>query len=298
MVVADLRSAPGRVGLWSMELRAAHRPEVQDAASELDGLGFRTLWIPGLDGKGVFDDVEQLLRSAPHSAVAVGVLGIWGQDPRAAAERLHALDGAYGPRTILGLGVSSPAAATEAGQDYGNPISVVGTYLDRLDAAPHPVRPERRLLGALGPKMVDLAAQRTGGLHPFLVTPEYSAAQRARIGTEPVIAPHQAVVLDTNADRARTAARHGIGMTLGFPAYRNNLRRLGFCDDDFARGGSDRLIDAVVAWGTLDHIGARVQAHLDAGADHVALHVLSDNSGLPLEQWRQIAALLPSALAS
>jgi probable F420-dependent oxidoreductase len=144
--------------------------------------------------------------------------------------------------------------------------------------------------------MAALGARRAAGLHPFLVTPDYSARVRARIGAGPVIAPHQAVVLDTDPARARAAARDGIGMVIGFPAYQNNLRRLGFTDDDLVPGGSDRLIDAVVAWGTVDDIRRRVQAHLDAGADHVALHVLGGRGDLPLPQWRQLAELLPSTV--
>jgi probable F420-dependent oxidoreductase len=145
--------------------------------------------------------------------------------------------------------------------------------------------------------MADLAATRTAGWHPFLVTPEYSAGQRARVGAAPVIAPHQAVVLDRDPARARAAARAGIGMFLGFPAYQANLRRLGFTDDDLVPGGSDRLIDAVTAWGDLDDVARRIREHLDAGADHVALHVLTsdpdDRAGMPREQWRELAALLP-----
>ena len=292
MTVEDLRAIPGRMGLWSTELRSARRAEVEDAASELDQLGFRALWIPGLDGTRVFEDLEHLLRAAPHSTVALGVLGIWGHDPTEVGERLHALDRAYGSRTIVGFGVSNPASATAAGQEYGDPITSVAAYLDRLDAAPQPVPFARRLLGALGPRMVDLGVRRTAGLHPFLVTPDYSAHERARIGADPIIAPHQAVVLDTDPARARDVARNGIGMAIGFPAYQNNLRRLGFTDGDLVAGGSDRLIDAVVAWGTVEDIQRRVHAHLHAGADHVALHVLGGHGDLPLPQWRQLAELL------
>ena len=296
MTVEQLRAIPGRVGLWSMGLRPAGRPEVEDAASELDGLGFRVLWIPGLDGTGVFEDLEQLLQAASHSTVALGALGIWGHHPAEVGQRLQALDRAYGPRTILGFGVSDRASAAAAGGEYGDPITSVAAYLDRLDAAAQPVPVARRLLGALGPKMVDLGVRRTAGLHPFLVTPDYTARARARIGAAPVIAPHQAVVLDTGPAQARGAARAGIGMAIGLPAYQNNLRRLGFTDDDLVAGGSDRLIDAVVAWGTVEDIRRRVHAHLDAGADHVALHVLGGHRDLPLPQWRQLAELLPSTV--
>ncbi|MFJ5272709.1 TIGR03620 family F420-dependent LLM class oxidoreductase [Streptomyces sp. NPDC088358] len=291
-----VRSLLGDVGVWSMELRPAARPEVREAAAELDELGFPALWIPGLDGGGALDDAGHLLAAAPRAAVAVGVLALWGQDPAAVGARVHDLDRAHGRRLVMGFGVSSPHSAQAAGQTYGKPLQAVADYLDRLDRVPHPVPAERRMLGALGPKMVDLAARRTAGLHPFLVTPEFSAIHRRRIGPAPVIAPHQAVVLDTDPARARAAARRGIGMFIGFPAYRNNLRRLGFTDEDLVPGGSDRLIDAVVAHGSLDVVARRVREHLDAGADHVALHVLGGDPGLPLTQWRELAGLLPVPL--
>jgi probable F420-dependent oxidoreductase len=285
----------GTVGIWSMELRGAARPEVREAAAELDELGFPALWIPGLDGRGALDDVEHLLAAAPHATVALGVLSMWGQDPAKLADRWSALDAAYGPRAVLGLGVSNADAAANAGQDYGTPTVSMLRFLDGLDAAPQPIPAGRRLLGALGPRMVDLAAARTSGWHPFLVTPEYSAMQRARVGDAPLIAPHLAVVLDRDPARARAAARDGIGMFIGFPAYRDNLTRLGYGEDDLIPGGSDRLIDALVAWGDLGDVAARIQAHLDAGADHVTLHVLRPDAGadLPRHQWRELATLLP-----
>ncbi|MGN9811788.1 TIGR03620 family F420-dependent LLM class oxidoreductase [Micromonospora sp. BQ11] len=286
------------VGVWSMELRGAARPAVRDAATELDERGFRALWIPGLDGGGAVDDVGHLLEAAPRATVALGVLAIWGQDPVALGDRLAAWDAVHGKRTILGFGVSNAHSAARAGQDYGRPVESMGRWLDALDAAPRPVPAGRRILGALGPRMADLAADRTAGWHPFLVTPDYTAAQRERVGAQPLVAPHLAVVLERDPDRARTAARAGIGMFIGFPAYRANLARLGFTEDDLVPGGSDRLIDALVAWGDLDAVGDRIREHLDAGADHVALHVLRpeepDQPALPLPQWRDLATLLPS----
>ena len=286
----------GPVGVWSMELRGAGSPAVQAAAAELEELGLRALWIPGLDGNGVFDDADRLLAAAPRSSVVLGVLGIWGQPADDVASRVARLDRTHGPRTVVGLGVSDPGSAKKHGQDFGNPIDSMGTYLDGLDASATPLPASRRLLGAMGPRMVTLAASRTAGVHPFLVTPQYSADQRAAIGPEPLIAPHQAIVLDTDPERARAAARAGVGMFIGFPAYQNNLRRLGYGDSDLVPGGSDRLIDALVAWGGIEDIQKRLREHLDAGADHVAVHVLGGDD-LPLSQWRELAALLPSLTA-
>lgn len=141
--------------------------------------------------------------------------------------------------------------------------------------------------------MVALAAERTGGIHPFLVTPESNVANREIVGPDTLVAPHQAVVLETNPENARAIARRGIGMFIGFPSYQANLRRLGFGDDDLIPGGSDRLIDATVAWGTLEQVDARLREHWDAGADHVAVHLLTEHRGLPTAEWRELAALLP-----
>ena len=297
----NLRDTLGTVGVWSMELRGASRPEVREAAAELDELGFPALWFPGLDGNGVLDDVDSLLTSAPRATVALGVMAMWGQDPATVGARLAALDATHGPRALIGLGVSNAHSAASHGQDFGSPTGSMAGYLDQLDAAASPVPAPRRFLGALGPKMADLAVARTAGWHPFMVTPEYSAVHRERVGPAPLIAPHQAVVLDRDPERARAAARAGLGMFIGFPAYRANLARLGFTDEDLVPGGSDRLIDAVTAWGDVDDVARRIQEHLDAGADHVALHVLNsdpeDVSGkrpaLPRRQWRELAALLP-----
>lgn len=292
-----IKQVLGAVGIWSMELRGAGQPEVREAVAELDELGYPALWLPGLDGRGALEDIGQLLAAAPRATVALGVLSIWGQDPAALGAWLADLDAAHGRRTLVGLGISNAHSAANAGQDYGRPTVSMGRFLDGLDVAPHPVPADRRLLGALGPKMVDLATARSIGWHPFLVTPEYSALQRARVGDRPFVAAHLAVVLDRDPDRARAAARDGIGMFIGFPAYRSNLARLGFTEEDLVPGGSDRLIDALVAWGDLDQIAGRVQAHLDAGADHVALHVLQpaspERTDLPRKQWRELAALLP-----
>jgi probable F420-dependent oxidoreductase len=286
----EWRATLGTVGVWSMRLRGADDGEVREAAAELDELGLRGLWIPGLDGAGVFTDAAHLLTAAPHSVVVLAVLGIWGQSPADVVRQVAALDRVHGRRAVIGLGVSSPGSAQAHGQVFGNPIASMSTYLDGLGTGAEPLAPQRQLLGALGPRMVELAARRTAGIHPFLVPPEYIAAQRVRIGAGPFIAPHQAVVLETDPARARAAARAEIGMYIGFPAYQNNLRRLGFDDADLVPGGSDRLIDALVAWGSLDDIQQRLQQHLDAGADHVAVHVLGAE-GIPRPQWRELATL-------
>jgi probable F420-dependent oxidoreductase len=166
-------------------------------------------------------------------------------------------------------------------------------YLDRIDAAADPIPTGERILAALGPKMTQLAARRASGSHPFLVSPQYVAHSREVGGHAMLIAPHQAVVLDSRATEVRDAARAGVGPALDLPSYQRNLRRMGFGDDDLVRGGSDRLFDAVVAWGDVDAIAQRIREHFDAGADHVALQVLTVPDGLTLRTaWRELASLI------
>lgn len=282
----------GKIGIWSVELRSGDAGEVREAAAELDELGWGALWIPGLGGNDALSVAERLLAATKQAAVALGVLNMWMYDPVTIAAQHAQLQQAYTRRLLLGLGVSSPAAAQRMGRDFGNPIAAMNDYLDRIDASATPVPPRERILAALGPKMIALAAQRTAGVHPFLVTPEYSAAARQQLGPGLLLAPHQAVVLESDAEQARAIARAAIGFYLQLPSYTNNLRRMDFGDDDLVKGGSDRLIDRLIAWGDVETIAARVRAHHDAGADHVALQVLTAQpKHFPRREWRELARL-------
>jgi probable F420-dependent oxidoreductase len=285
----------GRLGIWSLELRGPGKAEIRDAAAALDADGWRALWIAGANGPGIWADADGLLSSAPHATVAFGVMSIWSPDARIAAAEHHRLTERHGRRLIAGLGVSTAESAASTGQEFGTPLSAMNRYLDELDGAPGPLGKGDRMLGALGPRMVALAGRRAAGIHPFLVTPESNAVNRQLAGPDALLTPHQAVVLESDPSRAREIARRGIGMFIGFPSYQKNLRRLGFGDDDLVPGGSDRLIDATVAWGSLADIRRRLQQHWDAGADHVALHVLTAHRGLPTAEWRELGALLPEA---
>jgi probable F420-dependent oxidoreductase len=280
----------GRTGIWSIELRMADPGQITDAAAELDDLGWGALWIPGLGGGEILDDSERLLQATRSTKIAVGVLSIWRHPATEMAAGHERLQDKYGRRLILGFGVSDPAAAQSAGRAY-RPLSDMGAYLDKLDQAPTPVLAEERVMAALGPKLMELAAQRTAGVHPFMVTPEYSATAREQLGNGPLLAPYQVVVLERDPDKARAAARNFLGMFLSMDHYARSLRRQGFTEEDLAGGGSDRLIDAVVAWGDLEDIGNRVRAHHQAGADHVCLHVVGASSELPLPEWRELAVL-------
>lgn len=281
----------GKVGIWSFELRGKSGEEA-DAAAELHERGWGALWIPGAGGPGIWADAERLLAAGSGAKVALGVLSIWSSDAAVASGERARLAGRYGDRLITGLGVSNPRAAAAAGRTFDTPIREMTRFLDGLDAEADPLPRDERVLGALGPKMVGLAGARTAGIHPFLVTPEANDRYRSILGPAKLIAPQQAVVLETDPEKARAIARRGIGMFYTFPSYRQNLKRLGFADDDFTHGGSDRLIDATVAWGSLDSVSRRVTDHLDAGADHVALQVLTGHQTMPAAEWRELGDAL------
>lgn len=286
----------GPLGIWSMELRNGESGEIRDAAAELDELGWGALWIPGLSGTDTLDVAEQLLDATTNAMIATGVVSLWSQDAGSLADAHHRLQGSYGHRLLTGIGASNAAAAQRAGRAFPGAVTAMEAYLDQLDAARDPLPANERVLAALGPRMAALAARRAAGLHPFLVTPEYTRSTRQAVGWGVLIAPHQALVLESDPQKARAAARDGIGMYIGFPAYQANLRRLGFGEEDLVAGGSDRLIDRLVAWGDLDAIAARLAEHDDAGADHVALHVLpaTDATSVRLA-WRELSSLLDTA---
>jgi probable F420-dependent oxidoreductase len=287
----------GPLGVWSVELRNGESGEIRDAAAELDDLGWGALWIPGLSSADTLDLAEQLLDATTGVVIATGVLSLWRHDAGWLADVHHRLQDMYGHRLLTGIGSSNAASAQSMGRAFPGAITAMEAYLDQLDAARDPLPVDERVLAALGPRMAALAARRAAGLHPFLFTPEYTRSTREAVGPEALLAPHQAVVLESDPQSARATAREGIGMYIGFPSYQANLRRLGFGDRDLVPGGSDRLIDRLVAWGDLDAIAARLAEHHDAGADHVALQVLSatDATGVRVA-WRELSSLLGSVL--
>jgi probable F420-dependent oxidoreductase len=209
----------------------------------------------------------------------------------------HTLDEAFPDRFLLGLGVShQPMVEGMRGHDYGPPVTNMRAYLDGIDAAPYfgaTREGAERVLAALGPKMLALAAERANGAHPYFVPPEHTEFARGVLGEAPWLCPEQKVVFETDPEVARFLARRAMQIYLSLPNYTNNLLRLGYTDDDIANGGSDRLVDAIVAWGDEHAIRTRIDAHLDAGADHVAVQVVPhDPAAMPLAEWRRLAALL------
>jgi probable F420-dependent oxidoreductase len=285
------------VGVWSAGLRFDSSAEAGEAAAELEELGYSSLWLPDLSG-GVFDAVERLLQPTSSITVATGILSVWVYDPGETAAAHARLTEAYGGRFLLGIGVSHAPLVEHVVKDttYEKPLGRMRTFLDGLDRAATPVPADARVLAALGPKMLALAAERSGGAHPYNVTPEHTKRARELLGPSRLLVPEQAVALTTDAASARALGRSFLETYLSLPNYANNFLRLGFGADDLAAGGSERLIDALVAWGDEATIATRVRDHLDAGADSVCVQVLSDAGwgALPRQEWRQLSPALTS----
>jgi probable F420-dependent oxidoreductase len=293
--------APGRprVGIWARELRFhPDSGEIADAAAELDDLGYRSLWIPDAGGN-VFGAVDLLLEATTTLTVATGIVNIWMHDAAYVAEETVRRWSAHPGRFVLGLGAShAPLVNSYTPDRYRRPWSTMRDYLLELDAATPTVPPEGRLLAALGPRMMQLAADRAGGAHPYLVTAEHTRSAREVLGERGVLVPELAIVLDDDPVSARERARAHVADYLTLPNYANNLLRLGFTEEDLRDGGSERLVEALVAAGDEATIAARVAEHLDAGADHVCVHVVGPmEQPLPRETWRRLAPALLELVA-
>ena len=276
----------GRIGLWSW-LSAADLDSAVGAVAELERLGCGAFWFP--ESPASFDIARTLLEATSRIVVATGIVSIWKHSPDETAAAYHALAEAHPDRFLLGLGVSHHFLAD--GQ-YRRPLSKMREYLDALDAMERPVPASARVLAALGPRMLELARDRSAGAHPYLVTPEHTRQAREVLGPDRILATEQAVVLETDPERARALGRQHLAIYLRAPNYTNNWLRLGFTEADFADGGSDRLVDALVAWGDVSVIRERVARHQEAGADHVCLQIVTGEAGLPVEQWRALAPAL------
>jgi probable F420-dependent oxidoreductase len=286
----------GPIGIWSAALRYGDRGEAGAAARELEELGFGTLWVPGGAGGDIFSAVGALLEATTRVTVATGIVNLWMHTAAETAAEHARLTRAHPDRFLLGLGVShAPLVDAQAPGRYRAPLAAMSQYLDELDAAVPPVPTPERALAALGPRMLGMARDRSRGAHPYLVTPDHTHQARAVLGDGPLLAPEQAVVLDADATTAREVARAHLAIYLGLPNYVNNLRRLGFDEPDVQDGGSDRLVDGLVAWGDETAIAQRVADHRAAGADHVCLQVLStDLRALNRPAWRALAGALVS----
>jgi probable F420-dependent oxidoreductase len=279
------------VGIWSSIRLWRDEAENKEAAAELDELGYGALWLGGAHGDLAL--VQALLDASSRLALATGIVNVWVYDAADVAAARARVVAAHPGRFLLGLGIGHAVSTEAAGMRYEKPYEKLVAYLDALAASPNPVPEDEMALAALGPRVLRLAADRTAGAHPYLVPPEHTQRAREVIGPDALLAPDQKVVLETDPDRARAIARQGLAIYLRLPNYTNNLKRLGFTDEDMVEPGSDRLVDALIVWGDVDTIVARVRAHLDAGADHVCIQALSDTPGaLPRAAWRELAPAL------
>ena len=284
----------GSVGIWSAELRYGDAGAVRDAAAELEALGYSALWVPGGVGGAVFDDCKNVLDATTRVPVATGILNLWMHSIQETCDGHARVTAAYPDRFLLGIGVSHAALVdtNESGR-YAKPLAATRTFLDEIDRTTPTVPADERVLGALGPKMLELSRDRSAGAHPYLVPPEHTRFARDVLGKGALLAPEQHVVLETDPEKARAVARASLAIYMTLPNYVNNWRRCGFTDDDVSGAGSDRLVDAIVAWGDEATIARRVQQHLDAGADHVCVQIASETRAeMPLDSWRRLAPAL------
>jgi probable F420-dependent oxidoreductase len=269
-------------GVWSFELRYGDPIEAADAAVQLEGLGYTAAWLPDVGGD-VFAPLENLLAATSTMTVASGILNIWFHTTTDVGAWWKGLSADRRARMLLGIGISHGPLV---GERWSRPLAVMHEYLDGLDAAG--VSREQRCVAALGPKMLEVARDRSAGAHPYLVTPEHTAFARSILGDAGLFV-EQGVVLNSNDREAREIARKALDGYTGLPNYVNNWKRFGLSDDDITTK-SDRFVDALVAWGDADAINERIVAHHEAGADHVCIQVLRDG-GMTMDRraWQALA---------
>ncbi|MCV7281955.1 LLM class F420-dependent oxidoreductase [Mycolicibacterium flavescens] len=259
--MTELKPDLGRYGVWTF---GTPTPE---QAVEIEKLGYGAVWIGGSPA-GDLNYVEPILEATENLSVATGIVNVWTAPAEEVAEAYHRVEDAYPGRFLLGVGIGHP----EHTEEYRKPYDVLVEYLDALDAKKVPT--SRRVLAALGPKVLQLAARRSAGAHPYLTTPQHTGEARNLLGPTVFIAPEHKVVLARDAEASREIGRKAVDFYLNLSNYRNSWKRLGFTDDDLAKPGSDRFVDAVVAHGTPEAIAARLEEHHEAGADHVTIQVL------------------------
>jgi probable F420-dependent oxidoreductase len=274
----------GRIGIWSAALRNADN--AAQAATELEQLGYGALWFPGGAPEGFAEHITGLLDATRNVAIATGIVSVWTHDPKTVSRQYAEFEARAPGRFLLGIGISHPHVVERAGLTYAKPMARLRWFLDELEGVPI----ERRILASLGPKSLQLAREQSLGTHPYFVPVAHTRVAREALGPGKVIATELMVALDTDPESARATARQHMAMYLAAPNYANNLLRLGYNQSDLDNGGSDRIVDDIVAWGEPERILARVQEHLDAGADHVCIQVLTADRRVPaLDEWRQLA---------
>ncbi|GGU93911.1 LLM class F420-dependent oxidoreductase [Streptomyces albospinus] len=281
------------VGVWSTAFTHGDPDRARAAASELEELGYGTLWLGGVPGSNPSGDLRSslnLLTATRHAVVAPSCVSIWNLPPGRLAVAYRGLPAPYRQRTMVGLAVGH----AEIAASYRHPYTAMSAYLDALDASDGPLPKGARILGAHRPLMTQLAADRAAGAQPYLVPPSHTARARAALGAGPLLAPVQTSVVDTDPVTARATARRAISPYLTKTNYVRTWLEGGFTRGDLADGGSDRFVDSLVVWGSADVVVRRVLAHLEAGADHVALRIVTDTPRVfPLTAWRAVAEHLP-----
>jgi probable F420-dependent oxidoreductase len=272
-----VRTRRGPVGVWTFAFDSLPADAVRRTAGEIESLGYRALWVPeGGGSREIFAHLSLLLAETERITVCSGIANVTARHPEAMAGGARTLADAFGDRVVLGLGIGHQTTTGRRGQDWGDPVGRMASYLDAMDGAemgPDPAVPVRRLLAALGPRMLRLAGERALGAHTYFVPVEHTARGRAELGPEPILAVEQTAVATSDRSRARRIARGWAASYLELPNYANNWRRLGYDEDDVA--GSDRLLEAAIAWGAAPQIAGRVREHLDAGADHVCVQMIA-----------------------
>ena len=292
------RERLGPVGAWTFDAERLSAEDARAYGRELESLGVPSLWLPeSLGSKEIFAHASLFLAATSRLVIATGIANIWARDPVAMANGQRALCDAYPGRFLLGLGVShAPVIPMRSkGARYDRPLERMREYLDAMDKAPYTGKAVEtpRVLAALGPKMLKLSAERALGAHPYFVPVEHTSIARAEVGPDALLAVEQAAVLATDPAVARATARRHMKRYLDLDNYANNLRRLGWADADLANGGSDALVDAVVAWGDADAIRQRVEEHRRRGADHVCVQVIRVDVAAPATlEWRALAPVL------
>jgi probable F420-dependent oxidoreductase len=296
-VVAATRTRLGRVGVWSGVLGSAAIADEPEAIRRIEALGYGSLWTgERIGGKDAFAHAAMALAASKELVFGTGIANVWARHPATMQGGGATLAAAWPGRFVLGVGASHAPMVERSGQTYGKPLAHMRSYLAAMDAAVDdaPATPVAfpRVLAALRPKMLELARERTHGAHPYFVPPSHTPMARGILGPDRLLIPEQAIVLATDASEARRVARTHMTLYLRLPNYVNSLRHLGFDDEDFAGGGSDRLVDAIVAWGDEQAIADRVSELLEGGADHVVLQPLAEDLRGVIDQLERLAAIL------